>query len=643
MTVIVGRREILRGSALVGGSIALASFFPAWAKPVSSGIAAPLPTVSGEDIKLTIARQSMMIDGKAFRAIGVNGTVPAPLIRLREGQRVRLHVHNQLEEDSSIHWHGLLVPPEHDGVPGVSFPGIKPGGSYLYEFDVKQNGTYWYHSHSGLQEQEGHYGPIVIDPAGMDPVQYEREHVIVLADHSPLSPAAIFRRLKANPGHFNFQRQTLSGLLGGKDQPLKERLDWGQMRMDPADISDVTGSTYTFLVNGHGPEDNWTALFKPGERVRLRVINASAMTTFNVRIPGLTLQIVQADGQNVMPVDVDEFQIGVAETYDVVVRPTADLAYTFVGEAVDRSGMARATLAPRPGMSAAVPALRKRPLATMKDMGMDMPGMGGMDMKGRGVDPTAEQNASAGLATAAAAAAAGSAMEMGTTSVPSGPADMSGMDHSSMASMDHGGMAGMDGASGMADHSGHQMGSMKMRDFGNAPQVKRDPGVQTISPMPVDRMGDRGQGLQDVGHRVLVYTDLIALERNRDVRAPSRSLDIHLTGNMERFMWSFDGRKMSDVHEPIPFTEGERVRVNLINDSMMAHPIHIHGHFFELVTGHGDRAPRKHTVIVQPGGIATWDFTADAVGDWAFHCHLLYHMHAGMMRVVSVRPKGDAA
>lgn len=637
MKTIVGRRALLRGSALIGGSLALSSMIPAWARTLSSGITTPLSTVSGTDIELTIARQSMMIDGKPFRAIGVNGTVPAPLIRLKEGQHVRLKVNNRLDEDSSIHWHGLLVPPEHDGVPGVSFPGIKPGGSYLYEFDVKQNGTYWYHSHSGLQEQEGHYGPIIIDPAGTDPVGYDREHVIVLSDHSPLSPGAIFRKLKVNPGHFNFQRQTLSGLLSGRDQPLKERLDWGQMRMDPADISDVNGSTYTFLVNGHGPEDNWTALFAPGERVRLRVINASAMTTFNVRIPGLTLQIVQADGQNVMPIDVDEFQIGVAETYDLIVRPK-DAAYTLVGEAVDRSGMARATLAPRPGMEAEVPAVRKRPLATMKDMGMDMPGMEGMNMTGRGIDPTAEQNASARLGAAAPATA--STMAMGAAKSD----NMASMDHSGMAGMDHGAMSGTQGAAGAPmDHSGHDMGSMKMRDFGNAPQVKRDPGVQTISPMPVDRMGDPGQGLEDVGHKVLVYKDLMALDRNPDVRAPSRSLDIHLTGNMERFMWSFDGQKMSDVHEPIPFTEGERVRINLINDTMMAHPIHIHGHFFELVTGHGDRSPRKHTVIVQPGGIATWDFTADAVGDWAFHCHLLYHMHAGMMRVVSVRPKGEAA
>ncbi len=651
MNTILDRRQILRGSALVGSGLALSTFLPAWAQPVSAGIAPQLPTLSGEDVTLTIARQTMRIDGRSFRAIGVNGTVPAPLIRLREGQNVRLRVINQLEEDSSIHWHGLLVPPQHDGVPGVSFPGIKPGSSYLYEFPVRQSGTYWYHSHSGLQEQEGHYGPIIIDPAGGDPVRYDREHVIVLADHSALSPAAIFRRLKVNPGHFNYQRQTLAGLLAGKDQPLKDRLEWGQMRMDPADISDVTGSTYTYIVNGLGPVDNWTALFNPGERVRLRVINASAMTTFNFRIPGLVLTVVQADGQNVMPVDVDEFQIGVAETYDVIVTPKEDKAFTIVGEAIDRSGMARATLAPRPGMTAAVPPLRDRPLATMKDMGMDMSsmsGMEGMDMSAdaakRGVDPTAERNASSRLA-AAGAATAMSGMDHSSMPGMEQPATgssqaMADMDHSGMPGMDHSSMAGMDQA---ASDSGHAMGSMKMRDFSNAPQVKRDPGVQTISPMPVDRTGESGQGLEDVGHKVLVYRDLMALERNPDVRAPDRSIDVHLTGNMERFMWSFDGKKMSDAHEPLPFTEGERVRVNLINDTMMSHPIHIHGHFFELVTGHGDHAPRKHTVIVQPGGKVTWDFTADAVGDWAFHCHLLYHMHAGMMRVVSVRPKGGAA
>ncbi len=563
-------------------------------------------------VPLKIARQTMMIDGRPSRAIGINGTVPGPLIRLREGQNVRLNVINDLDEDSSIHWHGLLVPMQFDGVPGISFPGIKPRSKFVYEFPIKQAGTYWYHSHSGMQEQLGHYGPIVIDPAGTDPVGFDREHVIVLSDHSQMSPEAIFRKMKLMPGYFNYQKQTLSGLLAGKNQSLDQRVMWGGMRMDPTDISDANGSTYNFLVNGHGPQDNWTALFKPGERVRLRIINASSMTTFNVRIPGLKLTIVQADGQNVRPVTVDEFQIGVAETYDAVVEPTDDRAYTFVGEAVDRSGMARATLAPRAGMAAEVPPLRKRPLATMKDMGMggmgSMGGMSGMDMSGSG--------GRHGLADGAMAG-----MDMGKKDVATpGMARDDKMQGMSMSGMD-----------------------MKMRDFSNAPKIEKNPGVQTVAMSPVDRTSEPGQVLENVGHRVLVYRDLMALARNPDVRAPTRSLDIHLTGNMERFMWSFDGVKMSDTMEPFPFIEGERVRVTLINDTMMAHPIHLHGHFFELVTGHGEHSPRKHTVIVQPGGKVSWDLTADAVGDWAFHCHLLYHMMAGMMRVVCVRPRGEAA
>jgi len=611
----IDRRRFVTG-ALGGGTVAaLAPWFPAWAQSVSPGIVAPLPTVSGNDITLRIARQTMRIDGKASRAIGINGTVPAPLVRLKEGQTAKLTVVNDLDEDSSIHWHGLILPFHMDGVPGVSFPGIKPRSSFVYEFPVVQSGTYWYHSHSGLQEQLGHYGPIVIDPAGADPIGYDREHVVVLSDHSQLSPEAIFRKLKINPGHFNMQRQTLSGLLAGKDQSLKERVEWGAMRMDPTDVADVNGSTYTFLVNGHGPRDNWTALFNPGERVRLRIINASAMTIFNVRIPGLRMTVVQADGLNVVPTDIDEFQIAVAETYDVIVTPIEDQAYTLVAEANDRSGMGRATLAPRAGMAAEVPPLRERPLATMKDMGMgDMSGgsMAGMDHSGGG--------------------------DMGAMPMPASdpacPPEHAKMGHCTPAG-EGGAMAGMDHGSGGMQHS--------MRDFSVAPQVKRDPSVQTISPMPTDRMGEPGQGLENAGHKVLTYHDLVALERNPDVRAAERSLDIHLTGNMERFMWSFDGVKMSDHHEPIPFIEGERVRINLINDSMMSHPIHLHGHFFELVTGKGDRSPRKHTVLVQPGGTASFDFTADALGDWAFHCHMLYHMHAGMMRVVSVRPKEDAA
>jgi CopA family copper-resistance protein len=561
----ITRRQLMRYGALSGAGWGLEALLPAWARSETHGIAKP-STVSGTDIALTIANTPFVVEGRTGHAITINGALPAPLLRLREGQNVRIAVTNHLEEDTSIHWHGVLLPFQMDGVPGVSFPGIAPHSTFVYEFPVRQSGTYWYHSHSDLQEQIGHYGPIVIDPAGGDPVVSDREYCVVLSDWSFQHPHQIFRKLKAQPGYFNHQTQTLAGLLAGEDQSLADRLAWGRMRMDPTDLSDVTGSTYTFLVNGHGPNDNWTALFEPGELIRLRFVNAAAMTTFNVRIPGLRMSVVQADGQNVRPVEVEEFQIAVAETLDVIVAPAEDRAFTLVAEAVDRSGMGRATLAPSPGMAAEIPPLRKRPVLAMKDMGMD---------------------------------------------------------HSSM---DHG------------HGSGDSAMSMSMRDPANAPQVKLGPGVQMISPMPVDRTGEPGLGLEGVGHRVLVYRDLVALERNPDVREPSRAMEIHLTGNMERFMWSFDGEKFSEVTAPIPFQLAERVRVTLVNDSMMAHPIHLHGHFFELVTGHGEFAPRKHTVNVLPGGKVTFDLTADAPGDWAFHCHLLYHMHAGMFRVVSVRP-----
>ncbi|MBD8735939.1 copper resistance system multicopper oxidase [Sphingomonas sp. CFBP 13706] len=588
------RRQFLRDATLGGGALAL-PWLPAWAQPVSTGIATPLPMLSGTDIALTVAHLTRTIDGTRSHAIGINGTSPAPLIRLKQGQQVRLSVTNSLDEETSIHWHGLLVPFQMDGVPGISFPGIPARSTFTYDFPVVQPGTYWYHSHSGLQEQMGHYGPIVIDPEGPDPVVSDREHVIVLSDHSPLHPHAIFRRLKLQGGYFNYQKQTLGGLLAGRDQPAGERRMWGGMRMDPTDVSDVTGATYTYLVNGHGPADNWTALFTPGERVRLRIINASAMTNFNVRIPGLKMTVVQADGQNVRPVAVDEFQIAVAETYDVIVEPAAPVAHTLVAEAWDRSGMARATLAPRVGMVAAVPALRRRPLATMKDMGMG---------------------------------------------------DMAAMDHGAMggmAGMDHGAMPGMDKpVKAPAGDAPMPAMSHSMRDFANAPGLPKTPTVQTVAPMPMDRTGEPPQGLSNTGHTVLVYRDLVALERNPDLRAPSRQLQIHLTGNMERYMWAFDGVKLNEVKAPIPFRQGERVRVTLVNDTMMAHPIHLHGHFFDLVTGHGDHAPRKHTINVAPGGTATFDLTADAVGDWAFHCHMLYHMHAGMMQVVTVRPDDEA-
>jgi len=578
------RRMLLGGAAAGGGLLGLQGLLPAWAQTGSPGLRADLPTLTGPDIALTVGLSDFTLNGRTATATTVNGVLPAPLLRLREGQNVRLSVTNHLEEDTSIHWHGLLLPFQMDGVPGVSFPGIGPHQTFVYEFPVRQSGTFWYHSHSGLQEAVGHYGPLVIDPAGADPVACDREHVLVLSDWSFLHPHEILAKLKKSPGYFNQQRTTLAGLLSGRDGvSLQDRRMWGGMRMDPRDISDVTGSTYTYLVNGHGPEDNWTGLFRPGERVRLRIINASAMSIFNVRIPGLSMTVVQADGENVRPVEVDEFQISVAETYDVIVRPTEDRAYTIVSEAIDRSGMGRATLAPRPGMTAEVPPLRTVPTLGMRDMGMG------------------------------------------------------GMDHSAMAGMDHGG-AGSAAAA-------HDMSGMNMRDPDNAPpEMAVGVGVDMINMSPANRLGERPTGLEGVDHRVLVYTDLVSLAPNRDRRPPSRNLEIHLTGNMERFMWGFDGRKFSELVEPIRFEKDERVRVTLVNDTMMAHPIHLHGHFFELVTGGPDgHQPLKHTVNVAPGGKVSFDLTADNPGDWAFHCHMLMHMHAGMFNVVTVRPMAGAA
>jgi CopA family copper-resistance protein len=552
---MIDRRTLLRGGLGLGA----AGLLPKWALADAGRSPAAL---TGEDIKLTVGHTMATIDGRSGHAVTVNDSLPGPLIRLKEGQHVRIAVTNALaDEDTSIHWHGLLVPFQMDGVPGVAFPGIKPGETFTYDFPVRQAGTYWWHSHSGLQEQVGLYAPMIIDPAGEDPIAYDREHVVVLSDWSFLHPHELFRKLKVNAGHFNMQKQTVTGLLKGQDQSLKDRLAWGKMRMDPTDIADVTGSIYTYLVNGHGPGDSWTGLFTPGERVRLRFINAAAMTIFNVRIPGLALEVVAVDGQPVSPVSVDEFQMAPAETFDVIVRPVDDRAFTLVAEASDRSGMARATLAPRLGMSAPIPPLRKRPLATMKDMGMG--------------------NMHHGM-------------------------DMPGMD-------------------------------MSMRAQSNAPDVPLTPGVQTISPMPTDRMAEPPQGLEDVGHKVLTYAQLANLHEPADKRPPERTIEIHLTGNMERFMWAFDGEAFGPIKKPIAFRRDERVRVVLINDTMMAHPIHLHGHFFELVNGQA-RQPLKHTVNVAPGGKVAFDLTASEPGDWAFHCHLLLHMHAGMFNVVTVRP-----
>ena len=571
------RRAMLKGAVGLGGLAAI----PAWARAMPHGpIRQGFDEVSGRVIDLAVGQGVIEVAGRSGHAFAVNGSVPGPLVRLKEGEAVRLNVTNTLDEDSSIHWHGLLLPFQFDGVPGVSFPGIRPGETFTYDLPpIRQTGTYWWHSHSGLQEQAGHYGPIVIEPAGPDPVQADRDYVLLLSEFSPLHPHTIMAKLKKGEEYFNRQKTSWTDdyRLSGSDRRM-----WAGMRMMPTDIADVTGSTYTYLINGHAPEDSLEYLFSPGERVRLRIINGSAMSFFNIRIPGVRMSVVQADGKNVRPIEVDEFQIGTAETYDIVVEPTAE-AHTIVAEAMDRSGMAVATLTSRAGARAPVPSLRDPVLLTMTDMGH-----GGMDHSGGG--------------------------------------------HSNM---------GHAPSTGGMDH-----GSMKMRDTSSVPpDVALGPGVDMVSANPADRMGDPGLGLDNVGHKVLTYRDLTALEPNDDPRKPSRHMQIHLTGNMERYMWSFDGRKFNAVaDQPIRFAYNERVRVKLVNDTMMAHPIHLHGHFFELVNG-ADRMhqPQKHTVIVQPGGSATFDLTADEPGDWAFHCHLLYHMHAGMFQVVTVAsPDGEA-
>ena len=563
----LSRRHLIKSTAALAAASALP--MPAWAKGQSLSHARKgLGEVSGEDIELAIGNHHFATGNRSGHAVAVNGTIPGPLVRLREGQQARLHVTNTLAEDSSIHWHGLLVPFQFDGVPGVSFPGIRPGERFTYDFPIRQSGTYWWHSHSGLQEQAGHYGPIIVESADLDP-RYDRDYVVLLSEFTPLHPHDIMRKLKV--GEHYFQRDMLTAVEG--TMPGAMRRMWGKMRMNPRDISDVTGSTYTFLVNGHGPQDDLQFAFVPGERVRLRVINGSAMTFFNLRIPGVPMTVIQADGQDVDEVEVDEFQIGVAETYDVIVSPPAG-SHAIVAEAMDRSGMGIASLTSHKGHIATPPPLRQIPTLTMADMGM--------------MDHSAHSG--------------------------SGMASMEGMDHS-------------------------------MRDTSALPaDVEAGPGVDMVAPMPMDRMDFPGLGLDTVSHRVLRYTDLKARRMNPH-RSIDREMEIHLTGNMERYMWSFDGRKFTAVtDDPIRFGYDERVRVKLVNQTMMAHPIHLHGHFFELVNGADHmHQPLKHTVVVQPGGTATFDLTANEPGDWAFHCHLLYHMHAGMMQVVTVRPFPEGA
>ncbi|MGE4335219.1 MAG: copper resistance system multicopper oxidase [Pigmentiphaga sp.] len=611
------RRRFVQGLA-AGGTLASLGL---WRTPVWAATNASQNTVlSGTDFKLEIAQTPANLTGAPRMATTVNGTLPAPTLRWREGDTVTLRVTNRLKEDTSIHWHGILLPTGMDGVPGLSFPGIRPGETFDYQFQVRQSGTYWYHSHSGFQEQTGLYGAIVIDPERPDPVSADRDHVVLLSDWTDEDPMSVFRKLKVMPDYYNYIQPSVESLREdakrvGWKQALNERLMWQQMRMNNTDLADVSGATYTFLTNGKSPAGNWTGLFRPGEKVRLRFINGSAMTYFDVRIPGLKMTVVAADGQPVRPVEVDEFRIAVAETFDVIVEPSEDRAYTIFSQAMDRSGYARATLAPREGMQAEVPALDRVQVLTMMDMGMahDMPGM-----------------------------------EMGSSS----GAAMEGMDHSSMGStpssgpgaVDHGSMQGMDhtGMSGMGAMSG--MAGMNHGDKGNEGgmvEIKHPyPGERSpANTMPPDvvstRLDDPGPGLRDNGRRVLTYADLHSVMEPADNRNPTREIELHLTGNMERYMWSFNGLKFTET-KPIVLKFGERVRFVLVNDTMMTHPIHLHGLWSDMESPDGKFQVRKHTISLNPAQRITYRVSADARGNWAYHCHLLFHMEAGMFRAVVV-------
>lgn len=567
----LSRRKFLYGAG-AGLFVLGTSRDLAWAQ------AAPRRELSGTQFDLQIGETPVNFTGKRRIGTVVNGQIPAPLLRWREGDTVTLRVANRLDTRSSIHWHGMIVPADMDGVPGLSFAGIPSGGMYEYRFKVNQSGTYWYHSHSRFQEQTGLYGPIVIAPRDGERHPTERDYVVLLSDWTDIDPERIYATLKKQSDYYNFGKRTAGDFFHdvreqGWKQTVADRLMWGQMRMNPTDLVDVGGHAYTYLMNGVTPNGNWTGLFKRGERVRLRFINGSSMSFFDIRIPGLKLTVVATDGQDVEPVSVDEFRIGTAETYDIIVEPKDDRAYTIFAQSMDRSGYARGTLAPAAGMQAEIPPLDPRPLLTMSDMGM---------------------------AHGAHGAAA--------------------MDH---AAMGHDGM----------DHAamGHAAPPAPLHHVAS----ERGPTVDSLAEQVSSRLDDPGVGLRNNGRRVLTYADLHTIGGPIDRREPGREIELHLTGHMERFIWSFNGQKFSEA-QPLRFSYGERLRITLVNDTMMTHPIHLHGMWSEVTTPQGEFQVRKHTLIVNPAQRLSYSVTADALGRWAYHCHLLYHMEAGMFREVHV-------
>ncbi|MEO7622782.1 MAG: copper resistance system multicopper oxidase [Gallionella sp.] len=602
------RRKFLQGIAAGGIALGLA--------PLGSVLAAPNPSsgtqiLSGTEFDLTISQTPVNFTGKPRLATTVNGSLPGPTLRWREGEMVTIRVTNHLPEETSIHWHGILLPFQMDGVPGISFHGIAPGETFTYQFKVSQSGTYWYHAHSAFQEQEGLYGAIVIEPAGRDAIVSERDYVVTLADWSDEVPMRMLKKLKMDSGYYNFNQPTVGDFFkdvsqDGWSAALAKRRMWNEMRMNPTDLADISAYTYTYLMNGTTPSGNWSGLFKPGERVRLRFINSSAMTFFDVRIPGLKMTVVQADGQNVEPVTVDEIRLGVAETYDVLLTPT-DEAYTIFAQSMDRTGYARGTLTRQAGLSAPVPSLDKPVPLTMADMMGSMGAMGGMK-------------------------------------------DMSGMamEHSTHSTQGMAGMEGMADMPGMAmEQSGHDMGSMEgiagmsgMAETKAAAPVRHakteyGPSVDMRVDTPRTNLDDPGIGLRNNGRRVLTYADLKSLPGIMSPREAELDIELHLTGNMERYIWSLDGLEFGKS-TPVHFPHGKRIRVIFVNDTMMAHPMHLHGMFAELESPEGGVQVSKHTIIVQPAQRISFLVTADALGRWAWHCHLLFHMEAGMMREVIV-------
>lgn len=632
---VLPRRRFVQGAAALTMGLAAAS-----GKAGAQGPA----VLRGNRFDLTIGPTPVNITGYPRTATTVNGTIPAPILRWKEGETVTLNVTNRLSELTSIHWHGILLPNGMDGVPGLTFRGIRPGETFTYQFPVKQSGTYWYHSHSGMQEQTGLYGPLILEPRTPEPFRWDREYVVMLSDWTDENLHRIVSKLKQQNDYYNFFQRTLSTFAEDVKQKgfaatMEDRLMWGTMRMSPSDIMDVTGATYTFLMNGQPPAANWTALFEAGQRVRLRFINAAAMTTFDVRIPGLALTIVQADGTNVAPVEVEEFRIGVAETYDVIVMPRQG-AYTIFAQAQDRSGFARGTLAVQPGLSAAIPTMDPRPLRTMADMGMAMSDMSHNNMSGMGGGGTKS---------------AGNHGDMNQT--------MPGMSHGIGSGMDRSGAkpTGRQGGTGhnMPDGSHGMQGqpqAMQGMSFGSgttmqdratasipisnadnvdAQSLKGKYSVDNVATEPKNRLAEAGDGLDGNGRRVLTYADLRALHSTTNGGPPTRALEFRLTGNMQRWLWGFNGKKFSQAG-PVLVRLGERIRFILTNDTMMEHPIHLHGFLFSIENGQGDRLPLKHTINVKPGERMGFVFTADMPGHWAFHCHLLYHMEVGMFRTILV-------